>query len=207
MTSEIFVYLDIHLVYIEIYDYKVFIQGFRFPDASVFCSPPRCTPGFRGSVYTIVPGPDRLPWRGPALTAYTTAYTALPGPLRHGPAWPSLTPYAPCPDPHGTAAHMARLTPSHYRALNQETQGGVIRGQGGDLQRAAGATLTISVGGNGLAWLRLGMGLWAPTFYYRAGLARRICNKIPLHDVLPLKREALIRGSLSHSIWLLVRTV
>jgi hypothetical protein len=33
MRSEVFVYLDIYLVYIEIYDYGVFIHGVRFPDA------------------------------------------------------------------------------------------------------------------------------------------------------------------------------
>ncbi len=32
MRSEVFVYLDIYSVYLQIYDYGVFIQGVRFPD-------------------------------------------------------------------------------------------------------------------------------------------------------------------------------
>jgi hypothetical protein len=33
MRNEVFVYLDIYSVYLEIYDYGVLVQGVRFPDA------------------------------------------------------------------------------------------------------------------------------------------------------------------------------
>jgi hypothetical protein len=33
MRNEVFVYLEIYSVYLEIYDYGVLVQGVRFPDA------------------------------------------------------------------------------------------------------------------------------------------------------------------------------
>ncbi len=32
MRNEVFVYLEIYSVYLEIYDYGVLVQGVRFPD-------------------------------------------------------------------------------------------------------------------------------------------------------------------------------
>jgi hypothetical protein len=35
MRNEVFVYLEIYLIYLEIYYYGVLVQGVRFPDAGM----------------------------------------------------------------------------------------------------------------------------------------------------------------------------